>query len=363
MSEEYEPLSEASMNMALRCRLSCILLPFFVLSSSAQSSSPLFPIVQDGKQGYIDRTGKIAIPPTFDVASFFLDGLALVKTAEVGRHGFEGFSGKFFIRPDGEVAFKQQYDDYGEFHEGMARVCEEGTGIFSNTKWGFIDTSGKTVVEPSFHRVGDFSEGRAWVGIRHAFFIFVGRATFGFIDHNGNLIIPDRFDGAGNFSEGLANVVVDNKRGFIDTNGTMIIGPSFDKVGSFSEGLAWIRIGNKCGYIDREGTLVIDSVFDDARDFSEGMALAKQNGQWTYIDRNGRAMFGRSFQGAFPFSQSLAAVLVAGKWGYIGVTGDLTIDPRFDYAWSFSDGLARVEVNKNWGYIDRHGNYVWEPTH
>ena len=40
--------------------------------------SGLFPIVQDGKYGYIDRTGKAVIEPQFDRAEGFEDGMALI---------------------------------------------------------------------------------------------------------------------------------------------------------------------------------------------------------------------------------------------------------------------------------------------
>ncbi len=41
-----------------------------------KDSSGLFPISQNDKYGYIDRTGKITIKPQFDWAGAFSEGLA-----------------------------------------------------------------------------------------------------------------------------------------------------------------------------------------------------------------------------------------------------------------------------------------------
>ena len=43
------------------------------------------------------------------------------------------------------------------FSEGLAAVMGK------NEKYGFIDKTGKFVIQPQFHRVGDFSEGLAAV--------------------------------------------------------------------------------------------------------------------------------------------------------------------------------------------------------
>jgi len=42
----------------------------------ADESTPLFSIEQNGKWGFIDKTGKIVIEPKFDIAWDFSEGLA-----------------------------------------------------------------------------------------------------------------------------------------------------------------------------------------------------------------------------------------------------------------------------------------------
>jgi hypothetical protein len=78
-----------------------------------KESVVLYPILQDGKWGYIDKTGKIVINPQFDNAWRFNDGLAKVRFGE--KYGFIDKKGKIVINP--------QFDGiWGEFSEGLIEV-------------------------------------------------------------------------------------------------------------------------------------------------------------------------------------------------------------------------------------------------
>ena len=61
---------------------------------------------------------------------------------------------------------------------------------------------------------------------------------WGFIDPSGRYVIDLQFEGAGTFSYGLASVKVVGRWGYIDETGKLVITPQFDSAGEFSEGLA-----------------------------------------------------------------------------------------------------------------------------
>ena len=65
---------------------------------------------------------------------------------------------------------------------------------------------------------------------------------YGFIDKSGKVVIEPQFDSASNFSEGFACVEKDGKWGFIDKSGKVVIEPQFDDADAFSEGLAVVAI-------------------------------------------------------------------------------------------------------------------------
>jgi len=84
---------------------------------------------------------------------------------------------------------------------------------------------------------------------------------YGFIDKSGKVVIEPQFDGASNFSEGFARVKKDDKWGFIDKSGKMVIEPQFDDAEPFSEGLAKVK---------KDGKVVNEPQFNDVSFFVEG---------------------------------------------------------------------------------------------
>lgn len=259
--------------------------------------------------------------------------------------------------------------------------------IFQDSKAGYIDSSGRVVIEPQFRTGWEFSEGLAAVKVDQ---------KIGFIDVNGKLVIPAQFDEFASFSEGLAAVCQSDRSTFVDRTGKA--GSEwFDEVHSFSEGLASVRVGRQWGYVDRELKKVIPLGLAGAWDFTEGLAPAKAEGKWGFIDKtgsfaippqyywvdnfseglawvegglgnegfidkSGKLVIARRFWDATPFSDGLAWVVLeaGGRFGLIDKNGKVVVEPQFDAAWPFSEGLACVHVDYKWGYVDTAGKTVVE---
>src|SRR3990170_1437960 len=87
-----------------------------LMVSCAEKEKTLFPIEQNGKWGFIDKTGKYVINPQFDYVFSFSEGLARVRLG--GKWGFIDKTGKYVINP--------QFDGADSFSEGLARVMLGG---------------------------------------------------------------------------------------------------------------------------------------------------------------------------------------------------------------------------------------------
>ncbi len=170
--------------------------------------------------------------------------------------------GKYgFLDGKGEEAIPPVYDDAGEFGEGLAPVrCRD--------RWFFIDTAGSEAIGlDAVDSAAGFREGLAVVKTN-------GR--YGFIDPAGQWVIPALYEEAGSFHEGLAAVKRDGKYGFISPGGEPVIGFRFDIAGNFHEGVAVVGIGGLFGYIDRRGNFLTSVQYTVASAIRKGRAAAEK---------------------------------------------------------------------------------------
>lgn len=79
---------------------------------------------------------------------------------------------------------------------------------------------------------------------------------YGYIDKTGKMVIDPQFEWAVEFSENLAAVRINGKYGFIDKSGKIVIQPKFDFVRSFSDGYAAVEIDGRIKNIDKTGEYV-----------------------------------------------------------------------------------------------------------
>lgn len=256
-----------------------------------------------------------------------------------------------YIDDSGKVVVQPKYDMASYFFEGLAFVQTQD-------EYGFIDEEGNIAIKPEFTFVTSFSEGRA------SYFDDKSN-TYGYIDKDGKIVIPAKYDFAGQFSEGLALVKLNEKYGYIDAEGKIVIEPKFEYAYDFSEGLAHVVVAeNKSGYIDKEGKYVIlPTLYGDPNgleyvgDFSDGLAPAKESyeDKWGFIDKSGKFVLEKKYDYVGNFSEGLACVSINGLFGYIDKSGKMVIENKYEEAHDFLEGLAMVKSKTGFGYIDKNG--------
>jgi len=330
---------------------------------------------ESGKWGYRDKSGNVIIKPQFSLeAGNFSEGLASVgvrREKEVyGRPNFQyGYidqTGKFVIPPKFDFAgdFKNGLAEIREGKEFTQNIFEKTVSFFRNMipviggttpgknvpgKYGCIDNKGDYVIKPIFDYMGNFENEKALAQI--------GK-KWGYVDKKGDFIIKfkakfDKFEQFSTpFAKGVAKVQSDEKWGYIDESGDFTIKPRFNVIGEFVEGLAPAKIGKKWGYIDLRGNTTIDFKFDEAEFFSGGFARVMLGDEQQFIS----------------------------KWGYIDNKGSFLIEPKFLSATDFQGGFAIVGLpvsngNRNvagrpleqfkpsFGIIDKTGGFVLEPKY
>ena len=129
----------------------------------------LWPVEQGEKWGYIDQTGRLVIPLTFDRASPFSEGLAAVDVKE--KTGYIDATGKFVIPPRFLAGFP--------FSGGLALVILRRfeQNKYEMNQLGYIDRSGKVVIKRPealdskslrvFYQDGDLTCSEGMVRVEH----------------------------------------------------------------------------------------------------------------------------------------------------------------------------------------------------
>ncbi|HET8540318.1 MAG TPA: WG repeat-containing protein [Anaeromyxobacter sp.] len=327
---------------------------------------PLFPVLERGKWGYIDRTGRVVISPRFDAAGRFSDGLAPVALGD--RKGWADATGELVLVP--EYAPAEAGALHRRFSDGLA-VVRDGT------KLGYVDRRGRLAIPARFHSAEDFSEGLA---------LTCDAAGCGYVDKTGRGVIGPGFLGGGPFRKGLAAVWVgkgdmgsqrwrlhDRERGWLPGD--------FEGAGNLADDRLPVKWQGRWGFVDRAGRGVVRPQFAWASDFSEGLAPVAQT-VWScgYLDREGKIVIPTRLRACGPFSSGLARVDLSAanedakkqKLAFVDRAGRVVIDgaaakPPFEEAEDFADGLAAVHASgasgaSRLGYVDTTGRYVWPPT-
>lgn len=333
--------------------------------------------------GYINAKGNIVIPPQWDIADEFHEGIARVRNYSSHENGDTTTSS--YIDTSGKVILKDIELDslhYGYCSEGLIPFTENG-------KTGFIDKSGAIVIPAKFFceppegdcgcscedgSVGYFENGVTWAKLGHVEIL---------IDRTGKEILRGenaRF-AARRHIEGLAPFKKAGLYGYKDSKGKVVIPPQFSSAGEFSEGIASVSPKgqeNEYIYIDKKGHKICDQVFRFTYQFSEGLGLASIEDDYVIVTKTGKIIplpLGTSpqQQGQFkhgilsatihdPYSPDSQEVFINPKGEVIARFRRATYSLFGDRIETPFDGvLARIycQDDRSEKWVDRNGKVIW----
>lgn len=318
-----------------------------IASQYSISDNGSYQSLSASQYGFVDLNGKVVIEPQWDEVSGpqleeldkvagFSGGVAAVKRD--GKWGWIDKTGRLFLPPLAAPP---------NFHEGLSSFEREG-------KWGYMDTKGTVVIQPEWEEAGEFSGGYA--GVKRG-------GKWGGIDKTGRLVLPlGNYEGL--FFEpqpGLWRITANKKSGYMDRAGRVVVKPEWDDVLFWSEGLVMVFRKHKGGFVDKTGRVVVSPEWEATAPFLEGLAPVKRNDKWGFIDKTGKVVIELQWEDASGFHRGLAGVKRNGKWGFIDKTGKVMIEPRWDEVSNFQQELALVREDRKFGFIDRAGRVVIEP--
>ncbi len=304
-----------------------------------QAINGMYPVIQKGFAGAIDRTGVEKIACVYD--SLLQIGEDAVAVKFKGLFGIVSRDDVWLQPPQPNRIKLIAADRYLEFH-GSLKLMKDFRGqliYFTDNplvaqKEVLVETlQGGVVKTVSFNGleikrqavpqdvpvVESFEEHEGLTRVnRHG--------KFGFVDRLGRLRIANRYEGAGDFHEGLAPVRLLGRWGFIDKSDQIVIQPAYDTQPYMDQGVAVVSRNNRVGIIGREGQVLLDLRYDSIRRMDASSFVLHLGGQHGLANGAGKILIEPRFDSIFPVGDDRVIVSQGGKYGVLTREG-LSIFP------------------------------------
>ena len=242
----------------------------WVYTGKIDDNIPIVAELNENKAGYINTKNEWVIPPTYQYAFAFQQGLARVKK---GRN-------YMYINLKGEPVI-QDFDNYviQNFDNYVIEPSDNTyiVGVRKECKYMIYDLNGN-LLDTYDGFINNWS-GNAIFGVKKG-------GKWGYIDGYGKVIVPFEYEEVNNFSEGLASVRKDGKWGYINPKNEIVIPIEFTnkEVGSFKNGGAEYYTDRGAGLINLKGEIIAEPKYNSIQYLRENVAIVSFDGYYYLYD-------------------------------------------------------------------------------
>ena len=236
----------------------------WVYTGKIDDNIPIVAELNENKAGYINTKNEWVIPPTYQYAFAFQQGVARVKK---GRN-------YMYINLKGEPVI-QDFDNYviQNFDNYVIEPSDNTyiVGVRKECKYMVYDLNGN-LLDTYDGFINNWS-GNAIFGVKKG-------GKWGYIDGYGKVIVPFEYEEVNNFSEGLASVRKDGKWGYINPKNEIVIPIEFTnkEVGSFKNGGAEYYTDRGAGLINLKGEIIAEPKYNSIEYVNGNIAIVSFNG-------------------------------------------------------------------------------------
>ena len=307
----------------------------------------------------VDKNGNKLTPAFRDIGEF-ANGLAEfvpfeLNEAKQGLHGFINKQGKIVIPPI--------YLATDRFYKGQTWVIYPVNKQFGLS---YIDTTGKVIYRiPIEYFKNDFLISKSVVDFvcnqdAKEDVIWWKQKEIFLLNWNFSPFIEKEIKE----SKGIYHFLYKGKYGIVDKNLVLKIPVALDDIDpkyKFSgQGMERVKYGDKYGFINVfTGEMVTPFEFSDTRKPTAGLFWVKKNNKWGCIDKTGKVRIPFLYDEASGFTQEdRSAVAINGKFGHIDKTGKIRTPLKYQFASYFNNGTSMVRINDKYGYIDINDRFI-----
>lgn len=253
--------------------------------------------------------------------------LFLVSCLFYGCGCMEGKWG--FIDASGKVVVDFKYAEVKSFSNGLAVVFNE------DGRAGLVDHNGKEILSPRYSDISDLNGDYAYFVIRDD---SSGRIveTYGFLDRQGKVVSEEKFSYVKFIYKDIAAVKKDYGQYFLTRIGGGRVGDMyFVDISEFKDDYAVVEIKGKYGVIDYTGKIVIPVEFVKIRDYQNGFFVASKvgrNGDIMYglIDKNGETVIDFEYSDIVGPSEGFITYKIGNLYGIMDLSGRIVLEPEYE---------------------------------
>ena len=296
-------------------------------------------VKKDGKWGTINKNAKNILPIIYDSRLYFnSDGLA--ESKKDNKYGV--------VKMDGTEILPCQYKEVDYILDGMIAVKE-------SEKWGFVDYTGKIIIDYRFSNVRGFENNIAYVSDEHGSYLISKDTRTLQSFSNASLIFPVSKTEGDKFYVTYKS----GKHGLVNESGKTIIPIKYDDIKTFlGAGLIAVQNNDKWGFFDLQGNLKISYLYNEVSyNFENGVIAAKKNNLWGVIDTSGITVVPFEYDDMKQRS-TYFEVKKGDFYGALDEKGKMVLDCKYDLVDWYMSSLRYfpVKLNGKVGYADIYGN-------
>lgn len=266
----------------------------------------LFIIQRNGKQGAVDREGKIILPIEYDSIVF---GGSYINATQNGETLIFDMQGN-----------KQQ------------------TNIKSLTK----------IENTNYYIAIDQSD------------------VYTIVDANKNTIVDDNYTYIEYLQDNYFIVAREGKNGIINIKGDVIVDLKYTSIFRFNDTNLLQAENAENSKIDLYNSKIEvvasmeNAVIKQYETNSQKYIILASEDDFKYYDENGNELQAQNiFANNILFTKK-----VDGKWGFVDKSGNMQVQAEYDMVTDFNEyGFAGVQKNGKWGVINQGGQIIQEPTY
>ena len=262
-----------------------------------------------------------------------------------GLFGYTDSIGKWLIEPT--------YDDAGFFYNGIA-------GVEQNGKLGLINKKNEQIVDFIFDEIETDME----------LFVVSSNDHLGIINRKGDFIFDTIFEDISILDEGFICAQKDSLYAFYDRNGKPLTQEVYDDVLNFKNGVCPVSINGQKGLLNKHMKLLIPCMYEGIYIYSDSTFITINKDELRQLrNANGKIINDSLFQEIHPLVNGFAICVKDNRIGYLNHKGVQIIDNMYeafidyDILGNFNNGRAVVSKDKKFGIIDTTGQFVLKPTH